>query len=35
MAQRATLLVGVPEEILLTREGQLAYQQVSQPSEYE
>lgn len=35
MAQLATLLVCIPKEILWTREGQLAYQQVSRPSEYE
>ena len=35
MAQCATLLVCVLKEILSTREGQLAYQRVSRPSEYE
>jgi hypothetical protein len=35
MARRAALLVCVSKEILLMREGQLAYQRVSRPSEYE
>jgi hypothetical protein len=35
MAQLATLLVCIPKEIFSTREGKLAYQQVSWPSEYE